>query len=325
MNFDWNLVLEILPALLSAFLVTVQASLLGMLVALLLGLVWALLRRSDSRLVAWSATWTVEFIRSTPLLVQVYFLFYVLPSFGLTWSPLVTGVIALGLHYSSYELMSKVNFDWNLVLEILPALLSAFLVTVQASLLGMLVALLLGLVWALLRRSDSRLVAWSATWTVEFIRSTPLLVQVYFLFYVLPSFGLTWSPLVTGVIALGLHYSSYTAEVYRTGIDNLPRGQWEAAMALNLGRWDTYKSVVLPQAIPPMIPALGNYLVAMFKETPVLAAITVGELLQTAKLIGAESFRYLEPLTIVGVLFLIASLLSTRLVEKLEARFVPTD
>ena len=217
------------------------------------------------------------------------------------------------------------SFDWNLVLEILPALLSAFLVTVQASLLGMVVALLLGLVWALLRRSSNRLVAWSATWTVEFIRSTPLLVQVYFLFYVLPSFGLTLSPLVTGVIALGLHYSAYTAEVYRAGIDSLPRGQWEAAMALNLGRWDTYKSVVLPQAIPPMIPALGNYLVAMFKETPVLAAITVGELLQTAKLIGAESFRYLEPLTIVGILFLIASLLSTRLVEKLEARFVPTD
>ena len=217
------------------------------------------------------------------------------------------------------------SFDWNLVLEILPALLSAFLVTVQASLLGMAVALLLGLVWALLRRSGNRLVAWSATWTIEFIRSTPLLVQVYFLFYVLPSFGLSWSPLVTGVIALGLHYSAYTAEVYRTGIDNLPKGQWEAAMALNLGRFDTYRSVVLPQAIPPMIPALGNYLVAMFKETPVLAAITVSELLQTAKLIGADSFRYLEPLTVVGILFLIASLLSARLVEKLEARFVPTE
>jgi len=218
-----------------------------------------------------------------------------------------------------------VSFDWNLVLEILPALLSAFLVTVQASLLGMAVALLLGLVWALLRRSGNRLVAWSATWTIEFIRSTPLLVQVYFLFYVLPSFGLSWSPLVTGVIALGLHYSAYTAEVYRTGIDNLPKGQWEAAMALNLGRFDTYRSVVLPQAIPPMIPALGNYLVAIFKETPVLAAITVNELLQTAKLIGADSFRYLEPLTVVGILFLIASLVSARLVEKLEARFVPTE
>ena len=217
------------------------------------------------------------------------------------------------------------SFDWNLVLEILPALLSAFLVTVQASLLGMVVALLLGLVWALLRRSKNRLVAWSATWTVEFIRSTPLLVQVYFLFYVLPSYGLTWSPLVTGVIALGLHYSAYTAEVYRAGIDSLPRGQWEAARALNLSRLDTYKSVVLPQAIPPMIPALGNYLVAMFKETPVLAAITVGEMLQTAKLIGAESFRYLEPLTIVGILFLIASLLSARFVDKLEARFAPSE
>ena len=217
------------------------------------------------------------------------------------------------------------SFDWNLVLEILPALLSAFLVTVQASLLGMVVALLLGLVWALLRRSKNRLVAWSATWTVEFIRSTPLLVQVYFLFYVLPSYGLTWSPLVTGVIALGLHYSAYTAEVYRAGIDSLPRGQWEAARALNLSRLDTYKLVVLPQAIPPMIPALGNYLVAMFKETPVLAAITVGEMLQTAKLIGAESFRYLEPLTIVGILFLIASLLSARFVDKLEARFAPSE
>ena len=217
------------------------------------------------------------------------------------------------------------SFDWNLVLEILPDLLSAFLVTLQASILGMGVALILGLVWALLRRSARRPVSWLATWGVEFIRSTPLLVQVYFLFYVLPSFGLTWSPLATGVIALGLHYSAYTAEVYRAGIDSLSRGQWEAAAALNLSRFQTYRSVVLPQAIPPMIPALGNYLVSMFKETPVLAAITVGEMLQTAKLIGADSFRYLEPLSIVGLLFLIASLASARVVEKLEVRFAAAE
>ena len=159
------------------------------------------------------------------------------------------------------------------------------------------------------------------TWWVEFVRSTPLLIQIYFLFYVLPNFGLTWSPFVTGALALGLHYSAYTAEVYGAGIDNVPKGQWEAAMALNLNRFDTFKSIILPQAIPPMIPALGNYLVAMFKETPILAAITVNELLQTSKLIGAETFRYLEPLTMVGVLFLAASLVSARFVEKLEARF----
>ncbi len=212
-------------------------------------------------------------------------------------------------------------FDWKFALDILPNLLRAFVVTVEATLLGMGIAVVVGLLWALLRRSQNRALSWSVTWWVEFVRSTPLLIQIYFLFYVLPNFGLTWSPFVTGALALGLHYSAYTAEVYGAGIDNVPKGQWEAAMALNLNRFDTFKSIILPQAIPPMIPALGNYLVAMFKETPILAAITVNELLQTSKLIGAETFRYLEPLTMVGVLFLAASLVSARFVEKLEARF----
>ena len=211
-------------------------------------------------------------------------------------------------------------FDWKFALDILPNLLRAFVVTVEATLLGLGIAVVVGLLWALLRRSQNRALSWSVTWWVEFVRSTPLLIQIYFLFYVLPNFGLTWSPFVTGALALGLHYSAYTAEVYGAGIDNVPKGQWEPAMALNLNRFDTFKSIILPQAIPPMIPALGNYLVAMFKETPILAAITVNELLQTSKLIGAETFRYLEPLTMVGVLFLAASLVSARFVEKLEAR-----
>ena len=212
-------------------------------------------------------------------------------------------------------------FDWTFALDILPNLLRAFVVTVEATLLGMGIAVVVGLLWALLRRSQNRALSWSVTWWVEFVRSTPLLIQVYFLFYVLPDFGLTLSPFITGALALGLHYSAYTAEVYRAGIDNVPKGQWEAAMALSLNRFDTFKSIILPQAIPPMIPALGNYLIAMFKETPILAAITVNELLQTSKLIGADTFRYLEPLTMVGVLFLAASLVSARFVEKLETRF----
>jgi polar amino acid transport system permease protein len=156
---------------------------------------------------------------------------------------------------------------------------------------------------------------------VEFIRSTPLLVQIYFLFFVLPDFGIRLSPLTTGVLALGLHYSAYTAEVYRAGIEGVPKGQWEAAIALNMKPWRIWHAVILPQALPPVIPAMGNYLVAMFKDTPMLAAITVLELLQTAKLIGAESFRYLEPLTLVGLLFLAISLLSSRLIHTLETRF----
>lgn len=210
------------------------------------------------------------------------------------------------------------TFDWRFAWEILPELLRALVVTLQATGLGMALALALGLVWAVLRRSRRRLVALPATGLVEFVRSTPLLVQIYFLFYVAPSLGLSASPLVSGVFALGLHYSAYTAEVYRAGIEGVPKGQWEAAIALNLGRWRTWRAIVLPQAIPPVIPALGNYLVAMFKDTPMLAAITVLELLQTAKLIGAETFRYLEPLTLVGAIFLAVSLLAVRLVRRLE-------
>lgn len=212
-------------------------------------------------------------------------------------------------------------FDWQFTLDIMPELIRAFLMTIKATFVGMVLALVVGLLWAVLRRSNSRIVAWPTSLLVEFVRSTPLLVQIYFLFFVLPDFGVTLSPFITGVLALGIHYSAYTSEVYRAGINQVSRGQWEAAMALNMGRYHMWKSVILPQAIPPVIPALGNYLVAMFKDTPLLAAITVMELLQTAKLIGAESFRYLEPLTMVGVLFLAVSLLSSSFIRKLESRY----
>jgi polar amino acid transport system permease protein len=114
---------------------------------------------------------------------------------------------------------------------------------------------------------------------VEFIRSTPLLIQIFFMFFVLPKFGIAMPAFLTGVLALGLHYSSYCAEVYRAGLENIPRGQWEAALALNLSPSRTYRDIIIPQAIPPVVPALGNYLVALFKETPLLSAIAVLELM----------------------------------------------
>ena len=160
------------------------------------------------------------------------------------------------------------TWDWAFAVKILPALLRAFLVTIEATALGMACALVLGLVWAIVRRSHYRSLSLPAYWTIELIRSTPLLVQIYFLYFVLPEAGIRFSAMTTGVLALGLHYSAYTAEVYRAGIDAVPRGQWEAALALNMRPWRMWRAVILPQAIPPVIPALGNYLVAMFKDTP---------------------------------------------------------
>src|SRR5690606_643539 len=148
------------------------------------------------------------------------------------------------------------TFDISYALEVLPTLLAALKTTVAATFYGTGLALVLGLVWALGRRSRSGWIARPAAIIVEFVRSTPLIVQIYFLFYVLPIYGVSAGPFLTGVLALGLHYSTYMAEVYRAGIEGVPRGQWEAAEALNLTRGQLYRHVVLPQAIPPVIPAL---------------------------------------------------------------------
>ena len=193
-------------------------------------------------------------------------------------------------------------------------------VTLQAVFWGMLIALLLGLVWAICRRSKWKVLSWTAGGIVEFVRSTPLLVQLYFFFYVLPHAGLSTSPLLTGILGLGLHYSCYTAEVYRAGINAVPRGQWQAAQALNFTQWQTYRHVVLPQAIPPIIPALGNYLIAMFKDAPMLSLITVLGILGRAKIVGNETADYLEPLTIVGIIFLVISLISGLAINWLQVR-----
>lgn len=213
------------------------------------------------------------------------------------------------------------KFDWAFAWEVLPQLLSALRVTAIATALGMALAAVLGLVWVLFRRSHVRFIAWFTGYWVDFLRSTPLLVQIYFLYYLLPDAGIRLSAMVTGVTALGLHYSAYLSEVYRAGIEAVPRGQWEASRALGLTVPQTWRLVILPQATPPMIPAAGNYLIAMFKDTPMLSAITVIELLQRAKMIGSEHFRYLEPLTLVGVLFLMMSLLASVGVRWSERRF----
>lgn len=213
------------------------------------------------------------------------------------------------------------EWDWEFVWSILPTLLEGVKITILATILGSIVAAAVGLVLALLRRSESRLISRPAGFFIEFIRGTPLLVQLYFLFYVLPDAGILLSPLVAGVIGLGLHYGTYTAEVYRAGIDNVPRGQWEAAKACNLNPTQTWTHVILPQAIPPMIPALANYFIAMFKETPLLSAITVLELMNQAKSIANSNYRYIEPMTLVGVFFLVISIISVFGLRWLERKY----
>ena len=211
-------------------------------------------------------------------------------------------------------------FDWAFALEILPRLLDASLKTIGITLAGFSIAIVLGLFLAVGRRSRHRWLSWPVTGLIEFIRSTPLLIQVYFLFFVLPNYGLNLSALQAGIIGIALHYACYTAEVYRAGLDAVPRAQWEAVTALNMKPLNAYRTIILPQALRPILPALGNYLISMLKDTPVLSAITVVEIMQRAKNIGSEHFRYLEPITMVGLFFLMLSLGLAWFVRRLENR-----
>ncbi|YCI04811.1 ectoine/hydroxyectoine ABC transporter permease subunit EhuD [Ensifer sp. D2-11] len=213
------------------------------------------------------------------------------------------------------------EWDWEFVRQIMPTLIEGLKITILATALGSVVAAVIGLVFAILRMTAPAPIARVTSFAVEFIRGTPLLVQLYFIFYVLPDIGIRLPALVAGVIGLGIHYGTYAAEVYRAGIENVPRGQWEAAKATNLTARQTWIHVILPQAIPPMIPALANYLIAMFKETPLLSAITVLELMNQAKSIANSNYRYIEPMTLVGVFFLIMSLISVFFLRWLEARY----
>ena len=214
------------------------------------------------------------------------------------------------------------KWDWSAVGDFMPLFWDGLLVTLQALVLGSLISFALGLVWALLMRTPTRWVRWPVGVVTEFIRNTPLLVQLFFLFYVLPEWNITFSAMTTGVVAIGLHYSTYTMQVYRAGIEGVPVGQWEAATALNLPMTRTWTAVILPQAIRRVVPALGNYVISMLKDTPMLMAITVLDMLGEARLFAQQNFQFTEPLTVIGVAFVLISYPASLLMRALERRLV---
>lgn len=211
-------------------------------------------------------------------------------------------------------------FDFAFALSILPTLLRGLQVTVIATFGGFAVALLVGGLVEAGRRSGLRPLRLLCDGYVAFLRCTPLLVQLYFVFYVLPSVGIRFSALVTGILCLGLHIGAYVAETYRGAIDAIGEGQWDAARALGLRRRAIWATVILPQALPLALPALGNYLIGLFKETPLLAAITVVDLFGAANGIAGRTFKYNEPYTLVALILLAVSLVASYGLRRLEQR-----
>ena len=211
------------------------------------------------------------------------------------------------------------EWRWEFAFEVLPRMLWATGNTLLAAGIGYAIALVVGLIFLLLQMTPYRPVNLLVREIVEFIRSTPLLVQLFFVYFVGPQVGIELSAWTAAMITIGLHFGTYMSEVYRGGLEAVPRGQWEASRALNLSATRTYSRIVLPQALPVALPGMGNYLIGIFKDTPMLATIGVAELMHTANALGAETYRYLEPYTLVGFIFLIISLPTAAALRKLES------
>lgn len=217
------------------------------------------------------------------------------------------------------------GFRWDFAYEILPQLLYATVNTILAAGVGYLIAVFAGLVFLLGQRTASRLLNVFTREIVEFIRSTPLLIQLFFVYFVLPQFGITLSAWVCGMITIGLHFGTYLCEVYRGALEAIPKSQWEACRALNFTKLYSYRKIILPQAFPVAIPGMGNYLVGIFKDTPLLSTIGVAELFHAATAVGGYNYRYLEPYTMVGLIFLMLSIPAAFYVRRLEQKINKTQ
>lgn len=206
---------------------------------------------------------------------------------------------------------------WDFAWEVLPEMLRSFVqVTLLVTVVGTLIAIVLGLMIAILIRVLPRPLAWLITWIANFIRMTPIVVQLLVVFY-----GFVWmEPMTIALLVYGIHYSTYMSEVYRAGIDSVPTGQWEATTALSMPATRTWSRVIIPQALRSTVPSLGNYAISMFKDTPFLIAISVMEMVTTALEIGGFTYRYIETITIAGMIFLIASYFTAVFVNRLEKR-----
>lgn len=216
------------------------------------------------------------------------------------------------------------RWDWSIFFEVIPLIFKGLWMTIGLTIACYLFALIFGFFWLVMARVPSKIINWIFRWIAEFIRSTPPLVQLFFVFYALPMvpvIGVTLNPYVAAIVGLGLHFSTYLSEVYRSGIESVDKGQWEASTALNLSTKQKWLKIILPQAIPPTIPMLGNYLIIMFKEVPLASTIGIVAMLSIANDYGAQYFKYVEPLTVVALFFLLLSYPSALLVNKLEKKY----
>jgi polar amino acid transport system permease protein len=205
--------------------------------------------------------------------------------------------------------------------EILPYLLRGAITTVTLTIVSMALALVGGLFVALMRLSRNVPLQWISGAYIEAIRGTPLLVQLFIIYYGLPQYGIRFDAFTAGVLGLSINYSAYLAEVYRSGILSVDRGQWEAGGSIGLSRGALLRYIILPQAVRIILPPIGNYFISMLKDSALVATIAVIELMRAAQLRVAITFRAMDIYLLVALIYFLMSYPCALLIRHMEKKF----
>ncbi|MDQ1145684.1 polar amino acid transport system permease protein [Bacillus sp. SORGH_AS 510] len=215
--------------------------------------------------------------------------------------------------------------DFSLVTKFIPFMLKATIVTLELSVVSILIGLILGLFIALMKISPIKVLSLFADFYLWIIRGTPMLVQLFIVYFGLPQIGIELSPFVSSVIALGINSAAYIAEIYRGGIQSIPRGQVEAAESLGMKYPTIMKKIILPQAIRVSVPSLGNQAIMMLKDSSLASLVTVSELMMVSQRFASTNFAFIEFYVAAAGFYLIMTTLFTFILNKVEVRLSISD
>src|SRR5438874_7340767 len=209
---------------------------------------------------------------------------------------------------------------WHDAAEFFPILMSGVVLTIVVTIGSLLLSTVLGLVWAMMRVSGIRAMSMLSASLINVIRGIPIIVLLFYLYFVMPDLGVTLSALQAAILGLGIAYSAYQAENFRAGIEAIDKGQIEAAQTIGMGWWLTMRRVVLPQAVRIVLPPYGNIMVMMLKDSSQASTITVAELALQGKLIASSTFKNTSVFTLVALMYLTMSIPLILLVRHFEKR-----
>ena len=209
---------------------------------------------------------------------------------------------------------------WHDAVEFMPILLNGVALTIIVTIGSLVLSTILGMVWALMRVSGIGVLAGLSAALINVIRGIPIIVLLFYLYFVMPDLGVTLTALQAAILGLGIAYSAYQAENFRAGIEAIDKGQIEAAQAIGMGWWLTMRRVVLPQAIRIVLPPYGNVMIMMLKDSSQASTITVAELALQGKLIASSTFKNTSVFTMVALMYLTMSIPLILLVRHFEKR-----